>query len=485
MKKLPLFSSLIIFAFLIFPSESYPITKEISVILDQGATNATLSGTRMRLVDANGKDTILSGTNTIQKKSNGELLAWNELFKLPIKVISELPMKYNDKAFRGSFMIKNSPNGFKVSNIVDLELYLRGVIKPEMNPKWHVEALKAQCILARTFAVQACGKHGEDDLCSTYHCQVYKGIAAEDSAADRAIEETSGLILRWKGHPASVHYHSDSGGMVTSSKNVWGGETTYLKPKAEPYAYSGPNSVWESVITMSLIEAKLAGNGINIGTIDTITPLKRDETGRVLSMEIKGAMGGKVISGYAFRNLLGAEKLKSTLFEFGARSNYINEERGTISAVSILPKTEKRITSTVPEKIDLSDMPDDKEEKIIWLTKKNVFTTLELMEILSRPDDIDSYLEKGIARAEGRLPMPEQTISREKESMTEKNITQEMMYIPNLSMSSASGPTVRIFGRGSGHGVGLSQWGAKTMAEHGWSFKQILDYYFPGTTIGQ
>jgi len=467
LKKLPLFYILIFSVILLFPSESYPIAKEISVILDQGATNATLTGTTMRVVDANGKEAILSGTNTIQKRGNGELSAGNDLFRLPIKVISDLPMKYNDRAYRGSFIIKNLPNGFKVSNIVDLEIYLRGVIKPEMNPKWHVEALKAQCILARTFAVQACGKHGEDDLCSTYHCQVYKGIAAEDSAADRAIEETSGLILRWKGSTASVHYHSDSGGMVTSSKNVWGGETPYLKPKAEPFAYSGPNTLWETVVSMSFIESKLSSNGINIGTIDTITPLKRDESGRVLSMEIKGTAGRKVISGYTFRNLLGADKLKSTLFEFGARSNYINEERRSISAVPKLPKNEKKIMTSVPEKIDLSEMPDDKEEKIIWLTKKKVFTTLELMEILSRPDDIDSYLEKGIARAEGGLPMPEQPISKEGESNAEKIKIQEIIYVPNLSMSSASGPTVRIFGRGSGHGVGLSQWGAKTMAEQG------------------
>ena len=72
MRKLPLIYVLIFSVLLLFPSESYPITKEISVILDQGATNAALSGTRMTLVDANGKNTILSGTNTLQKKGNGE-----------------------------------------------------------------------------------------------------------------------------------------------------------------------------------------------------------------------------------------------------------------------------------------------------------------------------------------------------------------------------------------------------------------------------
>ena len=113
------------------------------------------------------------------------------------------------------------------------------------------------------------------------------------------------------------------------------------------------------------------------------------------------------------------------------------------------------------------------------------------MEILSRPDEIDSYLEKGIARAEGRLPMP--LLPKEAPGAADDSggidheplQIPEIAYVPKLSMDPASEQTVRIFGRGSGHGVGFSQIGAKTMAEKGWTFTQILGYYFPGTTIGQ
>jgi stage II sporulation protein D len=130
-------------------------------------------------------------------------------------------------------------------------------------------------------------------------------------------------------------------------------------------------------------------------------------------------------------------------------------------------------------------MPEDKEEKLIWLTKKRVFTTLELMEILSKPNDYDLFIEKGIARAEGRLPMPEQRSEATDEDIVGTTVIPDIRYSPNLSMASANGQSVTIFGRGSGHGVGMSQWGAKTMAERGWNFRQILEYYFPGTTIGQ
>jgi len=485
LKKLPLYF-ITIFSLFFLPSEAYPVIKEVSVLLEKGASGGSLSGTGVKFTDSDGKEIVLSGTVTIQKRDSGEISAGSNTFRMPLKAVSDSPMKYNGRAYRGCFLFKNSSNGFKVTNIVDLEQYLRGVIKAEMNPKWHIEAVKAQCILARTFAVHAGGKHGEDDLCDGYHCQVYKGISGEDRIADSAIEETSGLILRWKGSPASVYYHSDSGGMVTSSGNVWGGDVPYLKPKAEPFAYSSPNTIWEISLPMSFIESKLISNGINIGTIHSITPLERDGSGRILKMEIKGTGGTKAISGYTFRTLVGAGKVKSTLFEFGARSPYINEERGSLPLSPVPKKNNNKLPAvTVTEKINLSEMPEDKEEKLIWLTKKRVFTTLELMEILSKPDDYDLFIEKGIARAEGRLPMPEQPSERTDEDLAETTGIPDIRYSPDLSMASAFGQSVRIFGRGSGHGVGMSQWGAKTMAEKGWTFAQILEYYFPGTTIGQ
>ena len=83
--------------------------------------------------------------------------------------------------------------------------------------------------------------------------------------------------------------------------------------------------------------------------------------------------------------------------------------------------------------------------------------------------------------------MPGQASEKSCDDLAENTMTEmpDIRYAPHLSMASASGPNIRIFGRGSGHGVGMSQWGAKTMAEKGWTFTQILSYYFPGTTIEQ
>ena len=326
MKKLPALYICLLFI-LLLPFDAYAVTKEISVVLDNGISRVSVSGRGMKLSGTDGKEAVLSGTRRIEKRSGTEISAGGQIFRMPLKISSDGPINYNGSLYNGTFVFKNSANGFKVTNIIDIEEYLRGVIKAEMDPRSPFEALKAQVILARTFAVVSGSKHGEDDLCDSWHCQVYKGISAHDSTADRAIRETSGLILRWKGAPASVYYHADSGGMVTSPANVWGGgaDIPYLRPKAEPFAYSGRSSTWEAALPVSAVRSKLEAGGIYVGELISLVPLKRDETGRVLTMEVRGSSGTKVISGYKFRNIIGAGIVKSTLFEFGTRSPYIND----------------------------------------------------------------------------------------------------------------------------------------------------------------
>ncbi len=107
------------------------------------------------------------------------------------------------------------------------------------------------------------------------------------------------------------------------------------------------------------------------------------------------------------------------------------------------------------------------------------------MEILSKPNDYDLFIEKGIARAEGRLPMPEQRSEATDEDIVGTTVIPDIRYSPNLSMAFCQRSKRNDLRKGFGHGVGMSQWGAKTMAERGWNFRQILEYYFPGTTIGQ
>jgi stage II sporulation protein D len=377
-----------------------------------------------------------------------------------------------------NYVIMDNSSQDAAAGGLDLETYTRALLAIEMGESWPLEAMKAQAVLARTFIVNRSGMRPNYQVSGGAAAQVSRSLAKRAPRADMAVKATEGLILRWQGQPAAVYYHSDSGGMITAAARVWGKDVPYLKAAAEPFQGGGPNAVWQISVPMSQIEASLAAGGVSVGSIASLTPLRRDESGRVLDLQVSGSQGVRTISGTKFRSLLGNDKLKSTLFEFGGSSQYV-----PLNVQPAKPQTQKSAATAQTKKTDISGMPKgNKNDQLIWLTKHKIFTTRELMEMLSKPDKIDGYIDKGIARAEGREPMPLDAAA------SQQRLPQQTAYsysVPNLSMAAATGSTVVICGRGYGHGVGLSQWGSKAMADHGWDYTKILGYYFPGTTIGQ
>ena len=107
-----------------------------------------------------------------------------------------------DRAFRGLIEISPRPGaGFTVINRVTLEAYTAGVIAAEMSASWPMEALKAQAILVRSYALSKRGRHNADgfDVCDSVHCQVYQGLTAENPRTNQAVNETAGLVLMHRG----------------------------------------------------------------------------------------------------------------------------------------------------------------------------------------------------------------------------------------------------------------------------------------------
>ncbi len=450
----------------------------VSVLIQSGASGGTLSGDGMKFSDSSGQASVLTGTFAVQH-NDSMLIVADKTFAIPVLVESAQPISWNGISYHGSLNFLNLQSSVSIVNIVDMESYIKGVLRSEMSPSWHIEALKAQAVVARTYAVSAMGKHSGYDLCSSTHCQVYKGMKAETAKINEAVEATAGQILLWNGQPASVFYHTDSGGMVTASSSVWGSSIPYLVPRAEPIPYTGPNTNWQCTIPMTYISDKLAANGISVGAVSMLTPQTRDESGRVLTLEITGTSGKTTVSGHKFRTIIGADKIRSTMFEFSggiASQPYVS---GTAPQVSA--GTQKPTATGV--KINKASMPKTSEDKLVWLTKNNVFTTRELMEMLSKPDKADYYVKVGMARVEGKtipLQQPNETGSNDKTS-------DKTVYAQQITMSnnSATGGSVTFSGRGWGHGVGLSQYGAKTLAENGWPYVNILAHYFPGTVLGE
>jgi peptidoglycan hydrolase-like amidase len=145
---------------------------------------------------------------------------------------AESYLTYNGNSYRGIFVLKASRKGLVLVNILNLENYLKGVVPCELSPDRFsaYEALKAQAVAARTYAVKNLGKN-EDlgfDLCDTASCQVYGGLSAEHPLSSRAVEETKGEVASYQGKLIDALYTSTCGGMTEDNENVFSG-------KALPY----------------------------------------------------------------------------------------------------------------------------------------------------------------------------------------------------------------------------------------------------------
>lgn len=482
MKKLPILISVMLI--LLIGRAAFAASGEVHVLLAQQAPKGLLSGTSMTALGKDRSVSLAPGSYNVTM-SGGKLRIGTQNLTMPVTVSASQPIAWNGSSYYGQLTFTAASGGFAVGNKLDIELYLCGVLRAEMSASWHTEALKTQAVLARTYTIRNTGAHGAFDLCASTHCQDYKGIAADDAKISAAVVATKGLILRYGGNPASVYYHSDSGGMVTRAGAVWNSDLPYLQPRAEAVAYTSPNTTWEATIPMSQIQSKLAAGGISVGNLLSLTPVKRDESGRVEQLEIRGSQGTQTITGHKFRTLTGSTVIKSTLFEFGARSPY---NLTVVSTPAPAPKAAGSVpgVSAPNPNVDISQMPQDKDDQIVWMTQNRIFTTQELMEILSMPSQRDKYIEIGVARIKGEKQIPMAGSALGPAQRPQQQTAATVSYAgPNLSMTPATGASITFYGRGYGHGVGLSQWGAKAMAESGWSYDKILTHYFPGTILAQ
>ena len=224
----------------------------------------------------------------------------------------------NGAPYRGYITLLKK-NGLTVINNIQVEDYLYGVVPKEMPSNWPAEALCAQSVAARTFALKNRKRHSEEgfDLCNTSHCQVYEGMSAEMRTTTEAVNNTRGEVLFYKGAIIDALFHTDSGGMTESSENVWGSSVPYLRAVTETQMQTQP---WNRSISMASFVQKIEVDGKILGTLREIrlSPLligkdseDRTPSGRVRSMEFIGSKGRVILSGNDLRSMF---SLPSTLF---------------------------------------------------------------------------------------------------------------------------------------------------------------------------
>ena len=242
--------------------------------------------------------------------------------------LSKLVSTYDNKSYRGALRLLPRKGSLQLINRITAEEYLQGVVPEEMPAEWNTEAVKAQAVAARTYALRQRKRHAKEgfDVCATTHCQQYGGVAVERAAANQAVKATSGEVLESHGALVDALFHTDSGGMTENSEDVWGSRIDCLRAAKEVRTETYP---WEKNITVQKFSELLAKRGKNIGTLKKIelSPIKigkaakdRTVSGRVKQVTFVGKNGKASITGNDLRSMLG---LKSTLFGMTMNRNVL------------------------------------------------------------------------------------------------------------------------------------------------------------------
>ncbi|MCA9836559.1 MAG: SpoIID/LytB domain-containing protein [Trueperaceae bacterium] len=220
---------------------------------------------------------------------------------------------WNGFYYHGSLQFVAEANSLLVINWVDIEDYIKGVVPVEMKADWEFEALKAQAVASRTYVLAHLKPEAAYDLCATEGCQRYEGYSSENPRSNEAVDATTGVVVMYGGAYAETYYHADSGGLIASSEEVWGGDLPYL-PAHEDISHSSPHSSWSVTLDATQMAASMTAIGKPVGAVSAMRITKLSVTGRVVEVSIQGSAGSTNLSGKTLRELLKAWGVRSTKF---------------------------------------------------------------------------------------------------------------------------------------------------------------------------
>ena len=220
---------------LIISNPSYAIKIGLLTQVDEAGDGTNVNG---RMIDVNTNKTVctsdaMKGYVLVPYKNEIAVKSGGHFYSLGTAAIVLRPdtngyVSTKGKWYHGKLMVKNVNGKLIVINDVDLENYLKGVVPSEMPASWEYEALKAQAIAARSFALANLGKQAKNgyDLKDNTEDQAYGGASAETNKTNKAVDETHGLVLTYDMKIISAYYSASAGGMTSAS--VWGGYAPYL-----------------------------------------------------------------------------------------------------------------------------------------------------------------------------------------------------------------------------------------------------------------
>lgn len=318
-------------------------------------------------------------------------------------------------------------------NRLDVESYLYGVIPNEMSPSWPIEALKAQVLAARTYAISNINPNASYgyDMVDNQNSQVYRGFESEQINSNQAVDETAGEMIYHSGSLINAYFHSTSGGKTENSENVWTYSLPYVRGVDDEYSNISPYSTWNKIMNTDKIIEKLKEDGNEANKIYDIKLTEISENNRILKTLIETDCENIEYQKETIRKVLGYDFLLSTWFDV----DYNNK---------------KTFVSTCD--VNVNNNEEDKE----------------MLKTVEQKSEDKIYGKKAIS-ADGIKEIKSENASLISDKTKEETLTYPSEYYFN--------------GRGWGHGIGLSQYGAKQMAIEGFTYDEILKHYYSGVEI--
>jgi stage II sporulation protein D len=283
-------------------------SRTVRVLLATGAasfTHATRAGST-QLDPASTYQVQASGASLLIKNAGGKTVGRSGA---PLTVTG--PGDVVDPAlgaYRGALVFRpDGAGGVETVNALGLDDYVRGVISAEMPSSWSAQALEAQAVAARTYAITTSVGAADFDLYPDTRSQMYTGVSAETPATDAAVAATSGQIVTFNGAPAVTYFFASSGGHTENIQDVWQGSTPepWLTGVPDPYDGAGgdPYHQWTRQLSLPAAKAKLSG--LVKGNLIGIQVTKHGASPRILTASVVGSRGRTSVSGTHLQSIFG------------------------------------------------------------------------------------------------------------------------------------------------------------------------------------
>jgi stage II sporulation protein D len=430
----------------------------------QAALDAMEEGTIVG-TSSYGVNVVATGTSRILFQFDGG--SGQSLGIMPdVTGASDVRTWFSGYKYRGGFLYQRLSGGnLTVVNVVGLEDYVKGVVCYEMGREWPLEALKAQAICARTYALRRLDFHKSlgFDVCNSDYCQVYRGVGSNrtdygpSAVSDQAVETTANQVLWYKNTLADTYFSSSHGGASEDAKYIWGTDTTsaypYLCGVVDPYeqAVADRNSYssWTVNYTSDALTKRLQSYGYGTATSIDHLELTYSKLGNVIQVKLCYANGqSNTITPRTtpgIRSLFGVSSIRFTV-------NGKTAQGGTADSSSASSGYAVNGSGTL--------------------------SSLDGLYVISG-SGTTSKASDGLYTISGTGTKEALSSAGGSTSTSGTGGTNE-----GGGTVSVSGSSYSFVGSGNGHQVGMSQYGANAMARQGFTYDKIVEFYFPGTKVG-